>query len=135
MIISITINTENDAFQNGKLDIEAKRILREFIKEKSFHSLESNAYLRDVNGNKCGDVMLILSDEEEIEKELLSSFDFKQFKTMSFEDMWQEIDIQNAYEEEWKERKETLKPIYIETYYKIKEDHGLWEKLLTAIRR
>jgi len=125
MIISITINTENDAFQRGKLDTEAKRILREFIKEKSFHSLESKAYLRDVNGNKCGDVMLILSDEEAIEKELLSSFDFKKFKTMSFEDMWEEIDIQNAYEEEWEERKEDLKPIYIETYYKIKEELGL----------
>lgn len=125
MIISITINTENDAFQNGNLDNETKRILREFIKEKSFHSLESKAYLRDVNGNKCGDVMLILSNEEAIEKELLSSFDFKQFKVMSFEDMWEEIDIQNAYEEEWEERKENLKPIYIETYYKIKEDHGL----------
>lgn len=52
-----------------------------------------------------------------IRMEVTSSFDLEDVKAVSFEEFWDIVDAQNAYEEEWEEHKENnVKEIYREIY-------------------
>lgn len=49
----------------------------------------------------------------DIKDDLLASFDEKDFeKTKTFDKFWAQVDVLNAYEEEWEEEKDELKPYY-----------------------
>jgi hypothetical protein len=71
MDITITINTDNDAFQHGGLYVELRRILStcvEKIKEQRSRSLtckcdapEAADVLIDINGNTVGEIMVTRS--------------------------------------------------------------------------
>ena len=62
-MITITIKTDNDAFEDGNRPTEVARILRDLA-----DSLDGNEYLpvniRDVNGNHVGNVVLTGKDRE-----------------------------------------------------------------------
>jgi len=51
---NITINTDNEAFQNGNYEYEIKRILKELIKK-----VDSDDYIKvyDLNGNPVGEMI------------------------------------------------------------------------------
>lgn len=55
MNITIKINTENDAFQNGMLRFEVAQILDDLSREVNDFGIVSKP-IRDVNGNICGSV-------------------------------------------------------------------------------
>jgi hypothetical protein len=54
-----------------------------------------------------------------IEQEIRASYFLKDVRAMSFDDFFTEVDIDNAYEEEWKP--DFYKPFYQVVYNKIKK--------------
>ena len=61
MDITITINTDNDAFQDSMLRYEVSDILRELSEEINRFGIV-NKPLRDINGNTCGKVEISNTD-------------------------------------------------------------------------
>lgn len=55
-MFTLKIDTENDAFQDGNLELEVVRILQEVVKK--IENGKDYATLIDVNGNKVGDFYL-----------------------------------------------------------------------------
>lgn len=61
MKITITINTDNAAFSNGR-DEEVSRILKELGTKIQHVGVENVTTVRDFNGNKVGEVIIIDDD-------------------------------------------------------------------------
>ena len=62
--ISLTMNSEGDAFDEGRAPAEIARILRE-LADAIADGAEGHFHLRDVNGNGCGRAIVeIWTDEE-----------------------------------------------------------------------
>jgi hypothetical protein len=57
MDITITINTDNDAFQPDP-GSEIARILDNLADKLEMEIIISHQYIRDLNGNICGDVTI-----------------------------------------------------------------------------
>jgi hypothetical protein len=56
-----------------------------------------------------------------IYEEVVSSYSSQELNDCStFDEFWQLVDAQNAYEEDWEEDKKTYKPIYSEVFWELK---------------
>ena len=55
--ITITVNTDNDAFQDGNEEHEVARILRKLAYTFEHEGKEISKWIIDVNGNKVGKII------------------------------------------------------------------------------
>jgi hypothetical protein len=66
----------------------------------------------------AGTALLILSD-------VLESYELHELREMTWTQFWNQIDVQNAYEEDWKANRAYYKPYYQITFNEIKR---FWTK-------
>lgn len=125
MDIMIRIDCENQAFKDGNMENEIRRILDNSLRNNFVDSLETSQKLFDLLGNPVGEILKILNNSEAIEQELLSNFTCDEFRQLSFEELWDQVDVQNAYEDGWEDLKDDLKSYYQEAYNNIREELAL----------
>lgn len=64
---------------------------------------------------------LNLEDLKLIEKDILETWDLSEINAFpNFESFWNEIEIENAYEEDWDKEREYWRPYFYEVFKKLR---------------